>query len=163
MKNVFTNMKLRYATRKRLVKCYTSIWTTLPFGAEIWTISRSSEDRINSLEMWVYRRMFKNSWKEMNTNEEVMRLVGPNKSLVNIIKESKIRYCGHLMRHDSLQKKLLKGKIAGKKVQEDQGRNGLITSKSGQERVMRSAKEWHRIEMTGGSRPAQSGWHSWIN
>ena len=50
----------------------------------------------------------------MKTNEEVMRLVGPNKSLVNIIKESKIRYCGHLMRHDSLQKKLLERKIAGK-------------------------------------------------
>ena len=51
----------------------------------------------------------------MKTNEEVMRLVGPNKSIVNIIKERKIRCCGHLMRHDSLQKKLLEGKIAGTK------------------------------------------------
>ena len=44
-----------------------------------------------------------------------MRLVGPNESIVDIIKEKKIRYCGHLMRHDSLQKKLLEGKIAGKR------------------------------------------------
>ena len=112
MKNVLTNRKLRYSTRKRLVKCY--IWSTLLYGAETWTISKSSENRINSFEMWVYRRMFTISWKEMKTNEEVVRLAGPNKSLVNIIKERKIRYYGHLMRHDSLQKKLLEGKIAGK-------------------------------------------------
>ncbi|KAG1701719.1 putative uncharacterized transposon-derived protein F52C9.6 [Nymphon striatum] len=113
MKNVLTNKKIKYATRKRLVQCY--IWSTLLYGAETWTISKTSEKRIISLEMWVHRKMFKISWKEMKTNVEVLRLVGPNKSLIKIIKERKIRYCGHVLRHDTLQKELLEGRVEGRR------------------------------------------------
>ena len=55
--------------------------------------------------------MFKISWKEMKTNVEVLRVAGPNKRIVAIIKERKIRYCGHLLRHYSLQKELLEEKV----------------------------------------------------
>ena len=55
------------------------------------------------------------SWKATKSNAEVIRLVGSIKSIANIIKERKIRYCGHLMRDDSLQKELLEGKVDGKK------------------------------------------------
>ena len=113
MKNALTNNKFRYVIQKCLVKCY--IFATLLYGAETWTISKSSEIRIRSFEMWVHRRMLKISWKEMKTNMEVLSLVGPNKSIVSIIKERKIRYCGHLLRHDSLQKELLEGKVEGKR------------------------------------------------
>lgn len=113
MKNVLTNKKVRYVTRKRLVQCY--IYSTLLYGAESWTISKHSEDRIRSFEMWVHRRMFKISWKERITNLAVLKLVGSNKSIINIIKERKIKYCGHILRHDSLQKELLEGKVNGKR------------------------------------------------
>ena len=48
-----------------------------------------------------------------------MRSVDPNNSLVSIIKERKIRFCGNLMRPDSFKMNLLKNKIVEKKTEKE--------------------------------------------
>ena len=57
------------------------------------------------------------SWREKITNEEVRRRMGCSeecKRLWNNIKQRKLKYAGHILRHDSIQKTLLEGKINGK-------------------------------------------------
>ena len=41
MKGLFTNGKVKFALRLRLVNCY--VWSVLLYGAETWTISKAME------------------------------------------------------------------------------------------------------------------------
>ena len=40
------------------------VWTVLTYGAEGWTLKKADEKRIESAEMWMYRRMLRVSWTE---------------------------------------------------------------------------------------------------
>ena len=97
-------------TKTRLVNVF--VWSVLLYGAETWTISRAMAKIIEAFEMWVYRRITRTSWKDKITNEVVLRKVKIQKRLMNEIMKRKTSFCGHLMRHDSIQKILLEGKRA---------------------------------------------------
>ena len=74
MKKLFTDRKVNFALRLRLVNCY--VWSALLYGMETWTLSKAIENRILSFEMWIYRRMMKVSWKRMKTNKEILQMAG---------------------------------------------------------------------------------------
>ena len=112
MNKLLTNRKLSYKLKLRLVKCF--IWSTFTYACETWTLTAEMERRIDALEMWMYRRMTRTSWKDKKTNVEVLEKVGlKNKEMLNIIKRRKLTYYGHISRHDSMQKDILEGKIEG--------------------------------------------------
>ena len=55
-KNLFTS-KLDLNLRKKLVKCYD--WSMFLYGAETWTLRATDQKRLESFEMWCWRRMEK--------------------------------------------------------------------------------------------------------
>ena len=44
------------------------VWTGLTYGAEGWTLKKADEKRIESAELWIYRRMLRVSWTEHRTD-----------------------------------------------------------------------------------------------
>ena len=58
MRNVLTNPKLSTSARLRFIKCF--VWSTLLYGVETWTISKTSQQQLEAFEMWALRRMLKN-------------------------------------------------------------------------------------------------------
>ena len=114
MKRILTNQIISGRTRFRLLKCY--IWSLFLYGAETWTTKKSTEAQIDAFEMWCYRRMERISWKEMKTNEEVLRDIGmKEKCLLKMIKKRKLAYYGHVRRHNTLQKTILEGSVSGRR------------------------------------------------
>lgn len=113
MRNLFTSWEININTRLRLLKCY--IWTALLYCSETWTINKRSEDKLQSLEMWVFRRILKIPWTDKKTNAQVLQMIGQERTLWKDIKKRKVRFLGHLLRHQSLQKQLLEGMIKGKR------------------------------------------------
>ena len=73
--------------RSRIAKCY--IWSTLLYGAETWTLTKVTSDKLEAFEMWLYRRMLRISWKEHKTNREVLHKMKTKRSLFNTIKKRK--------------------------------------------------------------------------
>ena len=67
--NLFTS-KLDLNLRKKLVKCY--VWSMALYGAETWTLRVTDQKRLESFEMWCWRRMEKISWTDHVRNEEVL-------------------------------------------------------------------------------------------
>ncbi|KAJ4427601.1 hypothetical protein ANN_25249 [Periplaneta americana] len=59
--------------RKRLVKCF--VWSAALYGAEIWTLRRSEEKRLEAFEMWMWRRMESVKWTDRIRNEAVLERV----------------------------------------------------------------------------------------
>src|SRR5580698_1937762 len=100
--------------KKMLVK--TLIWPVALYGCETWTMKQQIVDKLNAFEMWVWRRMQKVSLKNKKTNEEILSLVGEERCLMKrtIIKRKK-DWIGHVVRGDSLLKRVLEGRMEGKK------------------------------------------------
>ena len=105
---VLTCKKLNLTTRKRILKCY--VFTTLLYDFETFAITKIMEDRINAFEMWTYRRMLRIPWTDKISNEEVIQRVTPEQSIMCRLKTSKLKYFGHINRHETLQKMLMNGK-----------------------------------------------------
>ena len=70
-KNLFTS-KLDLNLRKKLVKCY--VWSMALYGAETWTLRATDQKRLESFEMWCWRRMKKIIWTDHVRNEVLLRV-----------------------------------------------------------------------------------------
>ena len=72
--------------------------------------------KINSFEIWMYRRMLTISYTSHTTNEKVLKRVnGKGLSLEKNIKMRKTQYFGHSVRKGKMQKSLLEGKVCAKR------------------------------------------------
>jgi hypothetical protein len=114
VKEVFTARQIGMTTKTRLVNTF--VWSALLYGVETWTITSVMAKRIQAFEMWVYRRMTRTSWKDKIKNEEILRKVKIQKRLMEEIMKRKTTFCGHIMRHDTIQRTLLEGKVEGKRA-----------------------------------------------
>jgi len=54
------------------------------------------------------------------TNEEVLQMVDTEREMMDTLRSRQKRWLGHVLRHDSLLRLTLEGRIQGKKVVEDQ-------------------------------------------
>lgn len=116
MNRVLTSNRIPLKTRSRLVQCY--VWSTLLYGAETWTVATAIKKKLEALEMWVYRRMLKISWKDKIRNEVVlqrMNITSLKHRLFFKIQKKKLGYFGHIIRHNTLQRALLDGRVEGRR------------------------------------------------
>jgi len=60
-------------TKKRIVR--TLIFPTVLYGCETWTMTKKMEKKINTCEMWIWRKMQRISWTEKKTIDIIGSLV----------------------------------------------------------------------------------------
>ena len=123
MKVIFMSKEITLQNKLRLLDCY--IYSILLYGADTWTLPQAKLKKIEAFEMWVYRRLAKISWKDMKTNQEVCELLGRKRELVKTIKTRKIKYFGHIIRHNSFLKDVLEGKVKGSRPRGRQRRRWI--------------------------------------
>ena len=111
MYKVLTSRKISMKLRHRLLVCY--VFSVILYGCETWTLTKPLMDKIEACEMWFLRRMGKISWKQKVRNEDVLKKLNVNKSLLSTIKTRKLKFFGHTKRHDTIMKDLLEGKMEG--------------------------------------------------
>ena len=99
--------------RKRLVKVF--VWSVVLYGSEMWTLQKEDIRRLESFEMWIWRRMMKASWTEHKANEEILQMVDAEREMMDMLRNRQKRWLGHILRHDSLLRTTLEGRIQGKK------------------------------------------------
>ena len=109
-KNLLTS-KLDLNLRKKLVKCY--VWSVALYGAETWTLRATDLKRLESFEMWCWRRMEKNSWTDHVRNEEVLLRVNEESNVLHEIRKRKANWIGHILRRNCLLQQVIEGKIKG--------------------------------------------------
>ena len=109
-KNLFSS-KLDLNLRKKLVKCY--VWSMALYGAETWTLRTIDQKRLESFEMWCWRRMEKMSWTDHVRNEEVLLRVNEQKNILHEIRKRKTNWIGHILRRNCLLQQVIEGKIKG--------------------------------------------------
>src|SRR6218665_3795074 len=75
---------------------------------------KGGHHKIGAFEMRIWRRTKKISWTEHITNE-VLKLVEEERSLLTIIRTRQRNWMRHIMRGDSLQREIIKGRMEGKR------------------------------------------------
>ena len=71
-----------------------------------------------AFEMKGLRQIMRVSWTAKKTNLWVLQQAGVERSLLQSIKERKLKYCGHVLRKqgESLEKDILEGTMPGRGV-----------------------------------------------
>ena len=101
-------------TKVHLVKAM--VFPAVMYGYESWTIKKAECWRIDSLELWRWRRLLRVPWTAKRSNQSILKEISPGCSLEGLMLKLKLQYFGHLMwRVDSLEKTLMLGRIEGRR------------------------------------------------
>ena len=100
--------------QRRLVKAM--VFPVVMHGCESWTIKKAEHQRIDTFELWCWRRLLRVPWTARRSNQSIIKEINPEYSLEGLMLKLKLQYFGHLMqRTDSLEKSLMLGKIEGRR------------------------------------------------
>ena len=60
------------------------------YGAETWTLRATDKKRLESFEMWCWRRMEKIGWTDYVRNEEVLLRVNEHRNILHEIRKRRL-------------------------------------------------------------------------
>ena len=92
------------------------VFPVVMYGCETWTVRKAERRRIDTFELWCWRRLLRVPWTAGRSNQSILKEISPGCSLEGMILKLKLQYFGHLMRRvDSLEKTLMLGGIGGRR------------------------------------------------
>ena len=107
-------------TKLHLVKAM--VFPIVMYGCESWIIKNAEHQRIDTFELWCWRRLLRVPWTARRSNQSILKEVNPEHSLEGLMLKLKLQYFSHLMqRTDSFEKTLMLGKIEGRREGDDRG------------------------------------------
>ena len=83
---------------------------------ESWTIKKAGHQRIDTFELWCWRRLLRVPWTAKRSNQSILKEISHEYSLEGLMLKLKLQYFGHLtQRPNSFEKTLTLEKIEGRK------------------------------------------------
>ena len=86
------------------------------YGCESRTMKKAECRRIDTFEVWCWRRLLRVLWTARRSNQSILKVISPGCSLKGLMLKLKLQYFGHLMRRDdSLEKTVMLGGTRGRR------------------------------------------------
>ena len=112
--SILKSRDITLPTKVHLVKAM--VFPGVRYGCESWTIKKAEHRRIDTFELWCWRRLLRVPWTARRSNQSILTEISPGCSLEGLMLKLKLQYFGHLMqRADSFEKTLMLGKIEGRR------------------------------------------------
>ena len=116
-RNVMTNLDsilksrdITLSTKVSLVKAI--VFPVVMYGCESWSIKKAECRRIDTFELWCWRRVLRVSWTARRSNQPILKEISSEYSLEGLV--LKLQYFRYLMwGADSFEKTLILEKIDG--------------------------------------------------
>ena len=128
--SIFKTRGITLPTKVHLVKAM--VFPVVMYGCESWTVKKVECRKIDTFELWCWRRLLRFPWTARRSNQSILKEISPGCSLEGLMLKLKLQYFGHLMRWvDSLEKTLMLGGIGGRRRRGQQGMrwlNGITNS-----------------------------------
>ena len=99
LNNIWKDHGIPISLKVKLLKCL--VWPVLLYGCEAWSQRKTDNKKIESCEMWFYRRLLRVKWTDKRTNISILEELGTSRKLLNIITERKLKYIGHASRNQN--------------------------------------------------------------
>ena len=111
--SILKSRDIALPTKVHLVKAM--VFPVVMCGCEIWTVKKAKHRRIDTFELWCWRRLLRVPWTA-RSNQSILKEISPEYSLEGLVLMLKLQYFGHLIqRTDSSEKTLMLGKIEGRR------------------------------------------------
>src|SRR2546425_9815896 len=110
--------------KKRTVKVL--IWPVILYGCETWTLLQDEINRLEALEVWLWRGLENISWRDKICNNEVFERVMEERCMIRTIGQRQKNWIGHVMRGEGLLRDVLEEKVKEKK-RSGKRRKGMIS------------------------------------
>ena len=112
--SILKSRDITLSTKVHLVKAM--VFPVVMYGCESWTIKKAEHRRIDTFELWCWRKLLRVPWTARRSNQSILKEISPGISLEGMMLKLKLQYFGHLMRRaDSFEKTLMLGKIEGRR------------------------------------------------
>ena len=112
--SIFKSRDITLPAKVRLVKAM--VFPVVMYGCESWTVEKAEHRRIDTFELWCWRRLLRVPWTARRSNQSILKEISPGISLEGMTLKMKLQYFGHFLRRvDSLEKTLMLGRIGGRR------------------------------------------------
>ena len=93
------------------------IFPVATYGSETWCLSKQAEQKVNAFQMKSFRKILRIPWTEKRTNVSILQQLGniDENWLLNTVVQRKMKFFGHVKRHESLERMIYEGLIEGKR------------------------------------------------
>ena len=72
-------------------------FSVVMYECESWTIKKAEHQRIDTFELWCWRRLLRVSWTTKRSNLSILKEINPECSLKGLILKLKLQYFDNLM------------------------------------------------------------------
>ena len=73
------------------------VFPVVRYGCKSWSVKKAKSQRIDTFELWCWRRLLKVPWTARKSNQSILREINPDYSLEGLMLKLKLQYFGHLM------------------------------------------------------------------
>ena len=73
------------------------IFPEVMYGCESWTIKKAECQRIDTFELWCWRRVLRVPWTARRSNQSILKEITTGYSFERLMLKLKLQYFGHLM------------------------------------------------------------------
>ena len=112
--SILKSRDIALLTKVHLVKAL--VFPIIMYGCESWTIKKAECQRIDTFELWFWRKLLRVPWTARRSNQSILKEISPEYSLEGMMLKLKLQCFGYLMwKADSFEKTLMLGKIEGRR------------------------------------------------
>ena len=86
--NILKSRDITLPTKVRLVKAM--VFPVVMYGCESWTVKKAECRRIDTFELWYWRRLLSVPWTARRCNQSILKEIG-------LMLKLKLQYFGHLI------------------------------------------------------------------
>ena len=88
--SIFISRDITLPTKVRLVKVI--VFPVVMYGCESWTVKKAECQRIDTFELWGWRRLLRVPWTARRSNQSILKEISLGISLEGIMLKLKLQY-----------------------------------------------------------------------
>ena len=93
--SILKSRDITFPTKVRLVKA--TVFPAVMYGCGSWTVKKAKRQRIDTFELWCWRRLLRVLWTARRFNQSILTETSLGWSLEGLMLKLKLQYFGHLM------------------------------------------------------------------
>ena len=81
------------------------VFLLIKYRCEIWIIKKAEHRRIDTFELWCWRRLLRVPWTAKRSNQSILKEISPEYSLEGLMLKLKLQYFGQLIQRTNYLKR----------------------------------------------------------